>query len=110
MEQLANQIQGLNTLFIQLEGELDYLLENRDDLRKERFEFLVNTIEKKREELKSKYESSILKQFNPIFDAHIKSVSEKLSKIIEYKREDLDNIKKLLKISGNRKKVAQYQK
>ena len=110
MEYLANQIKGINTLFIQLDEELSFLLENQDEIRRERLAFLVNTIEEKREELKNKYDDRQLKQFNPFFQKYIDSVRAKLARLISQKNKNIEDIKFLLKISSNRKKMAAYKK
>ncbi len=110
MEYLLNQIQGINTLFIQLNEELNHLLNDVDESRKSRLEFLINSIEKKREELKKRYDENQLKQFNPIFEPSIRSVQEKLDKLIAQRKQNINEIKQLLKISSNRKKMAIYEK
>jgi hypothetical protein len=110
MSELVNQIQGINTLFSQLDGELDFLIEENDETRSGRIEFLVNAIESKRNYLKKHYRDEELKQFNPYFGSKIENVETKLEKLIYGRKIYLSQIKELLKISANRKKIAGYQK
>lgn len=110
MNLLLNQVQGILTLFGQLENELNYLSENPDDLRRERLEFLTNKIDEKRNELKLRYPGEELKKLNPLFANKISTVQYKLQEIIGAKNETAENIKYLLKIHRNRKKMVQYEK
>lgn len=110
MNLLTNQIQGILTLFEQLEKEIDFLLENEDDGRKERIEFLCSRLDQKRNELNKKYPEDELKKLNPIFEPKINIINRKLDKLITHREHYTHNIKELLKIHSNRKKMIQYGK
>jgi len=108
MGALQNEIHGIHTLFLQLEVEVAFLLNNADFQKWNRMNFLTDTLKMKRRELVKKYPKDKLKKFNKLFDSRISTIHEDLSTLIEEKRMKSAKIKEQLKTTSNRKKIALY--